>query len=386
VKRGWRRACRRAAERDVRAVVLYDPDPINPYGRELAALLASRIGVTLVCTRGHEWVPTACKSRAWLTRGREHEGTIVALLSRVAGPVAAIALAAATRRPLVAVWTRDAWDALCLAGASATGLPVIYLDHNPTLGRRRSGLAGRAQTVLEAKARLTVVHGDELAQEGLRSRAKVLVIDHLPYVKWRERYFRGRDGVLRGTAHELLLLGALRSDKGLSQVPAIMEHIRVRPITCHVVGRGSLPTGWLDDMHARGVEVRRPETDGFVTDEAMAQALATASLLLAPYTSATQSGAVVLARTCGVPVAGYANGSLQRMVQRDHLAVTGAVEELAHLVEDLLVVPSSRTDSSPGSETDAWADRCLEGWLACLASAIGRYGTRNLLQKEGGTD
>jgi glycosyltransferase involved in cell wall biosynthesis len=339
-------------------VVLYDPDPVNPYGRELAHLLAGERAPLLVMPRVQDPLVGAFRSLSVLAVGRRRDGLVGTILRRLFGPVMTVMLAAFWRAPLVVVWVRDAWDATVLACAARCGARVIFVDHNPLEGRRLRGAGGKAQGVLEKTAAATVVHSARLITPDLARRARVHVVPHPPYSLWRDTYYQAPRG-RASAAKQVLLLGALRPDKGLMHLPEVVRTCRTRPLEIIVAGKGVPPPGWAEQLSALGVDAVVLGGKNFLPDETVAEAISTADVLLAPYVGATQSGAVVLAQTCGLPVVGYRSGALEDVIARDNLVDPGDADALGKLLDRVLAMPRSVTpasgDTTVSDVTAAWS-------------------------------
>jgi glycosyltransferase involved in cell wall biosynthesis len=290
-------------------VLLYDVDPVNPYGRELAAVLARDYDVTLVCSRAVTWVPAGVAARRVLAAPRSTSSAIAVIARRIFGVIAAILLARRSGAPIVVVWSRDAWDAFVLAMLAPK---VVVIDHNPRPDRRATGLKGWSEARLRRRARAVVVH-DRTAPGS--------VVTHPAYIEWRRRYLPTDPAPRPG---RVLLLGAVRPDKGTSDLATLLAALPAGTEVT-VVGKGRLPA------LPAGVRVDHVGGGDFVPDERLAAELARGGVVLAPYPGATQSGTVILAITCALPVLGYAAGALPSVLTDDSLADVGDATGLAEL-------------------------------------------------------
>lgn len=323
-------------------VVVYDPDGVNPYGRELAAQLAAAgHRVTAVIPGDAEWRPAGVDVRAVLPYNRMGAGSVARQAVRLLRGLLVM------RRPAtqyVVVWTRTRWEEALFALLARTRR-VIVIVHNP--GARDTGGRG-----LRARASTLVVHSPSLVT-GVGG--PVAVCAHPLYVNWLAWAAPGprperTDGRLR-----LLLLGHRRADKGFDLLPAVFAALpgdvrdRVEVVVC---GKGAPPEGL-------GVRVEDRTSRDFVPDRDVAAALVSCDALLAPYTGATQSGTVALAVTAGLPVLGFASGAIAELAGDDGLVPEGDVAALA-----ARIARAADGDLTP-PPADPWA--ALRDWERLLS-------------------
>jgi glycosyltransferase involved in cell wall biosynthesis len=304
------------------AVVVYDPNGVNPYGMELAHLLFdSGHRVVTFTTRDAEWVtgPMAVHAVLARTRGRGHpvtHGVRVAL-----GPIRAVWAARRGKGVLIAVWTRGRWDEWLLA-RFAGRIRVITIEHNPggrgqlSRGRRwtRAHLLSRAEPVVHSAVLLQRVPPAE--------RCQYHVVEHLPYPRFR-------DWALTGAELEtdpdrpvrLLLLGVPRADKGISRLPELIRDLGDLRGELVVCGKGTLED-WVGPS-SQGADTVLSVVDhssvDFVPDRDVARLLMSSDCLLAPYVAATQSGTVVMALTWGLGVVAFDSGAVGELVVPESL-------------------------------------------------------------------
>lgn len=289
-------------------VVVYDPDGVNPYGRELAAQLAARYDVTVVIAGDAEWRPRGVRVLPVLPYSR---GAAVAAqaLRLVRGWLVVLWLALG-RAQWVVVWSRR--DSLVLALAARLRRVHVVL-HNPGPRDTLPARLRRAATTL-------VVHAPSLAVEG------AAVCAHPLYTHWLADH---RVDVPPHEGVRLLLLGAARPDKG-DGVPGLPDGVTL--VVC-----GKRPP-------VSGPNVEDRTSREFVPDAVLAETLLSCDALLAPYTGATQSGTVALAVTAGLPVVGYDSGAVADLAGRNGLVSVGDDAALSTVVERVRDLPRPPVD------------------------------------------
>lgn len=299
---------------------MYDPDGINPYGRELAAQLAARYAVTVLTAGDAAWRPAGVRVLAVLPHNGASSRAAQALrLLRCWLVVAALALLPGQ---WVVVWSRrDSWVLAAVAWLRRLHLVV----HNPGPRDTLAPSLRRAATTL-------VVHSPALAVP------RSVVCAHPLYVHWLRAFAPASVPPHRGV--RVLLLGHARPDKG--GVPAMP-----RGVTLVVCGKRP-PVG------GPGVEDRTSRE--FVPDAVLAETLLSCDALLAPYTGATQSGTVALAVTAGLPVVGYDSGAIAELAGRDGLVAPGDEAALTRMLRRVRSLPR------PAADPDA----TLRDWTAVL--------------------
>lgn len=347
-------------------VVLYDPNALNPYGAEVAAVLsAGGYDVTRWCRLGDPFTGVAARSRRVLWASRQQVGLVRALLSRHWGAVLFGLTHLRTRRTVVFLWVggpRDLYLALLLVLA---GRRVVYVDHNPSPERTLSGRAGGLLERLRRSPARRVVHSAYLA-EAIGDPA-VQVVGHPSYRRWVELHGAARRPGRREGRPTALFLGALRPDKGSRQLPAIARSVLAAGGRVLIAGRGELPAGvWSEvvgDPRLTTVGITRT-----LSDREVAGALREGDVLIAPYRDVTMSGSILMALSCGLPVAAFESPALRALLPAEFLLADPGPDVMAARAM-ALAGSGSRWRGAIEELTGALDQACLEGWDRVLAPA-----------------
>jgi glycosyltransferase involved in cell wall biosynthesis len=272
-------------------VIVYDPDGLNPYGRELAVLLGGRA----LTAHDAEWLPPG--TRNLLPANRSRPGRLLQAARLLHGLL--VCLGAALRREtVVVVLTRSVLDEMGLALVALLGR-VVLVVHDPVPKQPPPTARRLSYGLLLRAARTRVTHSADLAAQvpgGAR------VVRHLPYAAWcaaLSAYSAGAGG--------LLALGQLRPDKGMDRLAAALRGVpRTSLVVC---GKGPLDPA-LRAALAEVADVDDRAGDGFAPDAEVARALRETRVLVAPYRQVSQSGTAALAATAGLAVVAYDSGAV----------------------------------------------------------------------------
>jgi glycosyltransferase involved in cell wall biosynthesis len=348
-------------------VVVYEPDGVNPYGREIALLLAaSGLDVCVVLAQDAGWTPPAVGVRRTLPRnGPAPHRTLQAFaLARSLGWCLAMALLR-PRTTWLVVWTRSVADELLFALLARLGRRVVLVVHNPGSRQPPGRLRASSTRVLRGAATVGVAHSDELRTElqPQRPGKDVAVCPHPPYSGWWQDHAPAVDR----SPSDVLVLGQLQPHKGLEQLPAILDllpaHIRAR-LTLTLCGKGSLDAGLATELAAR-VRVVDRTSRGFVSDADLALELGRAAVLLAPYRGATQSGTVALALTAGLRVVAFEDGAVADLVDDSGLVPPGDAARFARRVVDSL---EEGRAGGPRLPLSTWREQARSAWADAVVS------------------
>lgn len=302
-------------------VFIYDPNWINPYGVELAAIISSTgRAVELWCTANRDEVIEGVSIRAKLQAGsRTSAGSTARLIfNRLYAPFRVI-LGAPLRQPLIVVWTRDPWDGFLFGARAAIGGKTVFIYHNPAKVRPRRGLAGGLERLLVRLSTLCVVHSPRLASacKDQSRAAEVRVASHPPYQVTTSKH--RIEGASDPGLPTVAFVGALRPDKGADDLIAIAEGVS-RPWRLRVLGPDRLPP-----------KIEKPLTDSHVvceyigsengpTDAELVFGLQECNLMIAPYRSVTESGSIHLALSLDVPVLAYESPGVSHILNSRSMA------------------------------------------------------------------
>lgn len=317
-------------------MIVFDSNCVNPYGPELAQQLGDSGRPVRLAGAVDTWFPLAPAFGLRPTRRgastREVLRDVLATLQ--------VAVALTRGEDVVVVWARYYQKALLVLGSLGRGR-LLVLGHNLGSGRDLRGWRGRVDHVLHRRSTV-LLHGHPQGVEAARRQGlRHAVVQHPLFT----HYWRHASADLPAAERRgILLLGALRPDKltagDLRDLVARLRVLTDEPVTVAVHPRVELDG------------VRNLSQDTPLTDAAVAEALATSRVLLAPYRNPTDSSTIHLALAAGLRVVAYRGGALG---QYDDLVLVepGDLDALCALaLED-------------GRPTAAAGDR-MAGWLAVL--------------------
>lgn len=218
-------------------------------------------------------------------------------------------------------------------------IPAIVMVHDP---RPHPGLAGRLYARFENASLRSAAHclilsralRPELERRGVPAE-KITVVPHgvLDYPA------APRPAAPPGQT--LLFLGRITPYKGLEVLLAAFERLSLRrpALRLCIAGEGSLVPYHNALARLRNVEV----INRWLDDSEIGPLFGRASLVVLPYTSASQSGVLAAAAGFGLPVIATRTGGLPEQIQSGEtglLVAPGSVEELAAAIERLLDDPA----------------------------------------------
>ena len=338
--------------------MVYDPDGINPYGRELAALLRP-LGPLLITAADAEWVPENVEAIRGLPSNRSRPGRVVQAARLLRSIFRAVGHGL-RGSPVVIVWTRSAVEEVAFAIAAALGARIVFVLHNPgPRGRRKQRWRNLVRGVLLRRVPVLVTHGPRLAERTAEETGRTpLVVDHLPYVEW----LGGRPG--SSEASGILVFGQVRDYKGLDFVAAVVSRLPEsvkNDRTLTIAGRGEVPFEVRVAVQAAGLRVEDRTASRFLDDEEV-RALFQSCVVLVPQLDATQSGVAALALTAGLPVVAFDAGDIRTLPGLEWVVPPADVDAAA------TAVTAALNSAGPSAEAvDRWRARCAETWTEIVA-------------------
>lgn len=346
-------------------VLIYEPNSLNPFGRELSRLLSQAFDVVLYMA-SEPGSSRATRSEPVLAGRRQDDGLIRHLFKRIVGPLRPAMRSLLRDEILLVVWCRGTWDALVILVARELGAPVVVINHNPQLLRPRTHWRDRVNRMLLRRAIVTVALDETVREAAELESQRVAVCLHPAFLSLRQAEpFRSHDDDAATSQPRVLLLGALRWDKGADHVPTILT-AAARPMTLVIAGPNRPPAEWDEKLLAAGVELDAPNASAPLSDEEIVARIYDSDVMLAPYIAATQSSSVILAMTCGLPVLGYDSGALSWMLTPESRVPAGDAKALGALLTQFIITPWQTFSITP-DELDA---RALRQWISAI-SAMG---------------
>ncbi len=359
----------RASRNGPSPILVYEPDGVNPYGRELARLLAElSLDVSLLVARDASWVPDRPSARRCLPRNLR-SAKLLQLWWLQYGILAAIYGVLVSRRTLVVVWTRSVIEDLVFAVLAAAGLPVVVVAHNPSPRGNVKTVRRWSQRMLTNTASAVVVHSDQLARRFPSGAAprRLFRCSHPPFSGWAAQPLPGERRKNFDDPPRLLFLGSLRPDKGASLLPKVLSHLpegQRQRVVLAVCGRGTVPPELRSELSAIGVTLDDMTSECFLPDHKVRRALAQAFVLLAPYVGATQSSTVAAALAMGVPVLAFDEGAISDIVTDGGLVPSGDTQAMGFRLGDALAGLCEL--GRPVIDAAVWEAACADEWMSVL--------------------
>lgn len=346
-------------------VFIYDPNWINPYGLELAAVLGASddYRVSLWCTENRTQAPTDVELRAKLLGKRDSRPLPLVVLRRLLEPVV-VATSARSRSPLILIWTRDPWDAFVFGIRAALGGKTIFVYHNPSSVRARGGLSGLMEKFILKVTTLCVVHSSRLAAVADAPQKKLRVAAHPPYrFTTRTAQPCAQKAIYSGLLPVVAFIGALRRDKGVDELVKIAKQMN-RAWILRVLGPDRLSHATETSLRTSGVTCEYVGSGDGPTDGQLIAGLLSADVMIAPYHSVTESGSIHMALSLGVPVLAYESPGLSHIVNEQSMAPTP--ETFGTLLARYLVDPWP-TYTGQAAKLH---ERCIDDWRTILDGTL----------------
>lgn len=343
-------------------VTIYDPNWMNPYGLELASVLAGgQFEVCLWCTTNRVEAPVGVKLMRRLSYGKN--ASLLRLISRRLFEPLSVVKSVPWRSPLILVWTRDPWDALVFGLRSALGGKTFFIYHNPKSIRNRGGLSGLMERFLLKVATACVVHSSRLALEtGEANSRNICVAAHPPYKFTTRRVKLGSFTGHNAPVPVVAFLGALRPDKGLGDLLEIASEA-TGPWTLRILGPDRIPEPTEVLLRTLGVTCEYVGSGCGPSDDQLVAGLRSADVMIAPYRSVTESGSIHMALSSGVSVLAYESPGVAHILNEKSMASTP--KEFGALLGEYLEAswPTYRPEAMDIHE------QCYKDWRDILDSS-----------------
>jgi glycosyltransferase involved in cell wall biosynthesis len=306
---------------------IWDPNSVNPYGRELAGLLSR--------TEWHcrLWKPQAQEVsgvavRADLATSRRRDGMVRHVLNRIFRPLEVAMRCSLHRRPLIIVWSRGTFESLVFLFATLF-TRIVFVDHNPRPERALEGLPAFAQSLLRRRCFGLVIHSEQFRGwiEESQLKGDVMVARHPLFDSWRSHHQFESRGIAADGRTRVLFAGALRPDKGSAELHHLAQLLPADEFLLCIVGHGMLPDALGEvalDSENLLIDVRSEP----LPDQDLADALTGCDLLVAPYVAATASGTLLLAMVFDRPTIAFHSGALADVLLPEASVPAGDLESL----------------------------------------------------------
>jgi glycosyltransferase involved in cell wall biosynthesis len=347
--------------------LIYDTDGANPYGRELAALLSSTFEVEVLAPVQTEWSPHDLLTRRILPSNSRAK-KVLQIIRQLHG-LAAVARAAVAGATVVVVMARGWYDELAFALMALARMRVVVIAHDPKPKRPLPPLRAFSRRLLWQRASALVSHSEALAAEAAVVRGRsTAVVPHLPFSEYSAWADEAAPSSELAPKRRLLVLGQMRSDKGLNRIPNILSHLQPtdrKRLSVVFAGRGDCSEIAASVAELTAVVCRTSESG--LSDVEIASVLKESDILIAPYPTVSASGTVVLALSTGLRVVAYDTGALSEVVAPDGLVPLGDEREFANRIMAAIRCGCG----GPALAMATWRKRSFDSWMQCLQGLKG---------------
>jgi len=309
-------------------VIIYDPNFINPYGDELAALLEGAIDVTLYRPRAKEPRVDGVRTRFTAAQEGGHFGRMAYPIRRLFDPVQLI-FRGPRRAPIIIVWTKRGWDRLFLRVGVLLGRRIIQVVHNPPGSRTGSILPAP----ISVRGGEIVVHSERLTSGGMKA-------DYcLPHPPFDVTAALGNpDANAQSETLSVVFLGDRRWDKGFDLLPEIVARAAAKSsFDLVIAGKGPR----FDQDVPPNIHLVDAGGDSYLDTMTMLKFIRHATVIIAPYREATQSGSIMLAFSVGTPTLAFRTGALPDILRDEAMVEANDASGLGNLLADFLQSPWS---------------------------------------------
>lgn len=309
----------------VRPIWVWDPNPFNPYGGEVARVIGlSQKRVVHISRASIQPRPDGFTRWPLIPRPAEGKRGLWHKVS-YGFAIGTFVLAAAVVHPkLVIPWINSKPEATALRLLQRLKIDTYLIVHNPTQSRDDAAQGSLLQRLREDASQL-VVHSLSL-REGLIGNVPVSIAHHPAYFGWVHS-LEACDGTQpvaspAGLKPRILYIGSARRDKGFYELPSLSAEAAKQGANL-VISVGRLTCEQAEVLsQCRDAEV---VSDGssYVEDRDLFQHLRASDVVVAPYRDVTMSGTIVLALTMGIPVIAFHSPALENLLPADCLVAQG---------------------------------------------------------------
>ncbi|PWF82008.1 hypothetical protein CIK52_17065 [Kocuria rosea] len=347
-------------------VHVWDPNPFNPYGTELARVIGGIPNVTAThyTRRNRPYGTDEARTVESLPAPAAGNHSHIHAITYMLAVFHFIAVCVIKRPIIVFPWIMNRWEILMTRFLQLCRLPTVIVVHNPIKERDELEQVKGLRAVRESATAL-VVHTDRLRAG---SSKLALVAAHPSYKAWNlslshrqsaGRPFRHLDLQPGLTA---VFVGSIREDKGFFELPSLADFLDSKGIRLLVC---------VGIYSPRDVATLRTKTnvsivgDGrsYLDDEVLHSALKKSNVMVAPYRNVTVSGSVLLAMTMGLPVVAFDCPEFSRILGKQALAPEGDMSMLADLA---LMAAQEKTHKYNWAENQDCISR--HNWASILAN------------------
>lgn len=304
----------------VKRVVVWDPNPFNTYGLEVARVIGvtgrrvSHVGRSGGITTEGVRAVRALPEGAGGASGLRHR------IKYVLGILRFVVSAVITRPTVVVAWTNSRLEDFLICLIQWLGVKTVLINHNPVPSR---DVVGWWLARLRRNASAVVVH-DEMLTRFVSRRS--FVVPHPAYFAWKASMEATEERRQRLPA-DLLFFGSLRADKGVGDLPALCRFARDLGGSVRIaVGR--IPPEFKETLdQCESADLVAPDS-GYLSDYELYSCLRASRVMVAPYTDVTASGTAMLAATMGLAVVSYRSRKSGDLSSFGVSVTTGDIEAL----------------------------------------------------------
>lgn len=348
-------------------MAMWDPNPVNPYGAEVARVIQGELGLRVIrfCRRddacGGETMEVLPPALSGQQRVRQSIKFVFGLSRFVAWVLTHQAI-------VIAPWVTSRVECEYLSALQFLNVPVVPVAHNPMPSRDETTRIPRL-TNLRQSASAVVTHSARFTDYLESSGCRVFVAPHPSYAGLVKRVSEQRQGIARAIIRPDMpyacLIGMARADKGFDLIPAIAGELDRSGVRL-VVASSGLSEAQLALIKRLPNAILYGDGKRALSDFELCSLLDGSVGLLAPYTEVSASGTMYLANTLGAPVVAFNSEGARDLVGETYLVPSGDVEALAERVSAVAAGAYSWPKSPREHDRE-----CALGWARVLDSIEG---------------